>query len=136
MRAYVFVNRYCKGIQAGIQAAHAIVELVNEHGDVDPFTMWADHHKTIVVLDGGDHENLNKIAVELGSSGAEIGTFREPGLNHAITAVAVIADEQTMNVIQYIRENQEVLDSELEERYFNDSIATARLIVNTRTHKG
>jgi len=70
MRLYSLTNYYLSSMQKGIQTAHLVSELshmdrVNalgrgKHSPSAQFRKWADHHKTIVVLNGGNSASLRK----------------------------------------------------------------------------
>lgn len=70
MRTYTIVNMYMQGIHAGIQSAHIIAEMaanasnaVDSPDDPTPktFYRWAEHEKTLIVLNGGSNQNLRKM---------------------------------------------------------------------------
>lgn len=97
MKVYVLVNQYMMGIQAGIQALHAVSHMWVLHHQTKSYDLvkWQDWHKTVILLNGGGHNQLfnyyNDIK-ELEFSN-HYGLAREDdGLNNAITAVAVLAD--------------------------------------------
>ena len=113
MRAYFFVNSALSGIQKGIQMAHCVAEMANkaaiveswprEAQDADPeatqkyltYVDWFTDHKTIIVLEGGFHQNLKEIryAFEMGFDFKETGTREESPFPWA----AFSEDEETMN---------------------------------------
>lgn len=101
MKNYVFVNRYCKGIQAGIQAAHAVAELSKI--DTDDYYDWATNHRTLILLDGGDHNQLEEIGTKLTNYSVDFGLFREEGLNDSITAISFVANEDVMEAMHRIK---------------------------------
>lgn len=98
MKGYIFVNRYCKGIQAGIQGAHAILRLARNGGE--SFQKWLNEHETIVILSAASHDHLEAIEARLKEIGGveDIQSFTEEGLRDSLTAVAFIGDEQLMAV--------------------------------------
>ena len=60
MRAYYFGNFYLSSIQQGIQAGHVTHELFVKYPDRhipasqgDRLWEWAEHHKTMILLNGG-----------------------------------------------------------------------------------
>lgn len=105
MIAYVLCNQYLAGIHTGIQGGHAVEQMwgkyVGEYdatGRKDPNTMltlltFSRHFKTFVFLNGGDHEMLcqfEDFLIQNGNLRVPFCAFREPGLNNAVTAVAVL----------------------------------------------
>lgn len=118
-RLYSFVNGlYMKEIQWGLQTAHATAELFNSveenrylFGNTDAcyraVRNWSEHHKTIIILDGGPvGELLNKFAllqkVYLQTDfHIPFAYFNEDSysLNEAITSVVCVVPEQYYNAI-------------------------------------
>ncbi len=107
MRFYSFTNLYTPGIHAGIQTAHAIHEMISKYypraGEsaavdqkIEVLNDWLVNHKTIIVLNGGYHDNLNRIYRELTQISADLGLplirWRESreALNGATTAVGIV----------------------------------------------
>jgi hypothetical protein len=97
------VNQYLSGAHIGIQTAHIVANLfVDYRGDGDLFE-WANEHQTIICLNGGDHENLNKIHEELIETDFVCSIFSEPGLNGSFTAVGVIVSEKVYELAAQMR---------------------------------
>ena len=69
LRLYTFINYYLSPIQAGIQSAHLVHELFNEYeltsstprADGKSIIDWSADHKTIIVLNGGNHKSLMEL---------------------------------------------------------------------------
>lgn len=106
-RLYSFVNYYLSSIQQGIQTGHAAVELVRKYTmgcpnnkDARMVGEWADEHKTFVVLNGGNCENLLEVIRNVDDSDLPWTYFREDevSLGGLITAVGVIVPENLYNV--------------------------------------
>lgn len=106
MRLYSFVNaNYLKHVQHGLQTAHAIAELYEKYGFYDSLVQsktlrtWAKNHRTIIILDGGDCEDLSDIHHFFDSHVQDLklpfAYFHENrrSLNNALTAVAVVVPE-------------------------------------------
>lgn len=102
MIGYVFVNSKMSGINAGIQALHGMVELSQQSDTVD-YDQWAQGFKTVVLLNGGSHQNLELLADEIANYCVPVGVFREVDVNDAITAVAVVANAEIMECIEDIK---------------------------------
>lgn len=109
-RMYCIVNQYISGIHAGIQSAHAIVELMeaynrpaNTSEELDAHYLlkcWREKDKTIIVLNGGYQSVLQDFLTQVKSVGdLPVGAFREEweALNGALTAVAVVLPEYIYN---------------------------------------
>jgi hypothetical protein len=112
LRMYFFVAYNLSPIQQGIQAGHAAIQYVMEHGHTQEFKDWYINNKTWIILNGGttrysgegsDLENgtLNKIAYELLLHNINYAIFHEPDLNYALTAVCFIADERVWDKEKY-----------------------------------
>ena len=108
-RSYFFNNFYVAGIRTGIQAGHAVdemwLELVEhlEAGTLDETKQnwlvilkeFAKTDKTFVVLNGGDHQQLQDLIALLTENNDYPWSFAtEPGLNDAITSVRVVLPER------------------------------------------
>lgn len=109
-RMYCIVNQYISGIHAGIQSAHAIVELIEaynrpantpEESDAHYLLKcWREKDKTIIVLNGGYQSVLEDFLEQAKS----LQTYPVAGwceerkaLNGAMTAVAVVLPEFIYN---------------------------------------
>ncbi len=103
LRLYSFVNFYLSSIQQGIQTAHAAVDLVMSYRcysgeQTEKSKMvdeWANLHKTMIVLNGGNNDSLEKIFWAAKNSGYPWAEFREdgPSLGSIRTCVAVVVPE-------------------------------------------
>lgn len=104
LRLYSFVNFYLSSIQQGIQTAHAAVDLMMNYrcysGERTKNSAlceeWANLHKTMIVLNGGNNESLEKIFWAAKNSGYPWAEFREdgPSLGSIRTCVAVVVPEK------------------------------------------
>lgn len=77
MRLYSFVNFYLSSIQQGIQTAHCVSNLFAEcEGSKTPAGRvlydWAENHKTIITLNGGNNQSILEAHQVLVSYGAEL----------------------------------------------------------------
>ena len=116
-RLYFFNNMYMKGIQAGIQAGHAAVDLVDDYRDNKDVRDWARNHKTFIILNGGDHTNLINIMTYLDTQCPKVpsSVFTEPGLDNAITSIAVLVPEKVYEHAAVLRENDVAHDASIPE---------------------
>ena len=105
---------YVSGIHTGIQAGHAAEEMWVYYTDLvlmadqrTPITVRAQaalghlrefgrNHKTWILLNGGGHPELEDLASFFAASDHNypMSSFREPGLNYAITAVRIVVPER------------------------------------------
>lgn len=97
MKVYVLVNQYMVGIQAGIQALHAVSAMWNIADLRDTkLTEWENEHKTVILLNGGGQTSLKdflrKIEYTLSTDWGI--ACEDEGLNHAMTALAFLADPE------------------------------------------
>jgi hypothetical protein len=114
LRMYCLVMYNISPIQQGIQAGHAIVELSREGVPITDkpwpnhsYKEWAEHWKTIMILNGGtslEADQLHKVKAphiaEIGSMqrhretledfGIPYGAFYEPDLNFSLSALAFV----------------------------------------------
>lgn len=106
MRFYAAGNYYLSSIQQGIQAAHALGEMVAKYTDDFPeentaVTMfeWLNNHKTMVLLNGGNHAALNDLYTLLTdprNTEFPVSKFHEDeqSLAGMLTCVAIILPER------------------------------------------
>lgn len=108
MQACIFTNMYLSGIHTGIQGGHAVDQMwlkyvkPTGHAPTDTFNAkmleilieFSDNHKTFILLNGGEHQNLEALHGLMAKLDLPYQKFEEPGLNNAITAVAIILPER------------------------------------------
>lgn len=108
MRAISLTNRWLSGIQKGLQTGHALVELsmlAREYegkAAANLYETWATDHKTLIVLDGGSHQDLMDFYAFLVSIRHSIGNdliysyFKEDAdsLSCAMTSVVVVISDR------------------------------------------
>lgn len=142
MKLYCLTNMYCNGIQAGIQAFHAGIRLVKEYENdtcsgsyySTMINEWYNDHETIVVLNAGDHSSLLAYH-DLLSQQASIpyAKFNEPGLNHALTSIAVLCTEEMVEDMKTMRSGDLMLKLELAKQYSPNTYAVLEAISSMRT---
>ena len=93
-KMYVLVERHLSAIDKGIQAGHAIAEYCNKYTDYEDFKQWVDKDKTIVLLNGGSVNDLEKIHRTLTDNDINVAVFWEEDLAYINTAICFIADER------------------------------------------
>lgn len=104
MKAYTFINSYVCGIQVGIQAGHAIVELMDNWANHKDVAEWARHHKTFVWLDGGDSDNMQEILNTIVKADVAYEFFLEPGLGNVTTAITVVPNAELVELANQVRQ--------------------------------
>lgn len=97
---YVLVNSILSTMQKGVQAAHAVAELGYICHDDPQFIEWFNHHRTIVILEGGGFQDMDERLLEICRVSQERITkkplcwsfFREDKntFNDQVSAIAVI----------------------------------------------
>ena len=102
MRLYVFSNMYLSPIQHGIQGLHAMGEMTLKYSTSSRpgkrFRKWLKDHKTVIVLKSGYSSTLSEIEcalaeIALDDPSVPFASFREEGLENALTSVAVVLNE-------------------------------------------
>lgn len=97
-RLYVLANSYLSGLQKGLQTAHLVGDMSVEFAMNATFDAWVKEHKTIIILEGGNHDMIKKhkslfdtVSIELPS-----GIFYEDegSLNNAATVTGIIMPDQ------------------------------------------
>ena len=109
MRFYSFTNAlYMSPLQLGLQTGHCIAEMSQINKGKLMFDEWAQEHKTIIILDGGNNASLNSIFEFLNSSDNTIypvAKFNEDeqSLNGAITSVGIVLPEEIYETARFVR---------------------------------
>lgn len=126
-RMYFFVPYNISEIQKGIQAGHAAIQYVVEHGHSKEFRDFYINSKTWIILNGGttrysqeDCGSMNQIAESLFDNGIPYTLFQEPDLNNALSAICFLADERVWDKEKY--PDFEDYDGELEYQEWFDSV--------------
>lgn len=113
MKLYLLVNSYCTGKQAYIQAMHAGFDLLMKYHDdstygtkcVDMITDWYNNHKTVVVLNAGNSDMLHYYETILDAQQTvPYDVFCEPGLDGAMTAIAILASTEMVEDMKHMRD--------------------------------
>ena len=117
MRAYFWGNMYLSSIQQGIQPLHCVSEMFMKYEGVggearqktDMLYSWAKDYKTVVVLNAGEGEKLERLWAIFDSHDhpypwAHWNESRE-ALNGAITSVGIILPERVYEGAREIKKN-------------------------------
>jgi len=111
-RAYFWGNYYLSSIQQGIQALHCLGEMFvkysEEHDECEDMLYdWADHYKTVVVLNGGDSNDLMQLTANMAVDGNDLpwASWAEDyrSLKNAVTCVGIIVDERIIANVDEVR---------------------------------
>jgi hypothetical protein len=133
MRLYTFTNFYLSSIQQGIQSAHCLHDLFlnynNPNQEADHILLtWAEYHKTMIVLNGGDSLSLAELYAELLPLATDreypIGTFSEDArsLNNALTCVGIVLPASVYEI--------DLRDEPIPPLTYNDTDVKIREILN------
>ena len=93
-RMYCLVLRQLSPIQKGVQSAHACMEYASKYKHSDDFNQYVAIDKTLIMLDGGISQELERIKETLISNDIDFASFNEPDINDCITCVCFLANEQ------------------------------------------
>ena len=113
MRAYFFGNYYLSSIQQGIQAAHCLAEmfvLYTSGQTAHRLHTWAQEHKTMILLNGGNDAELREKYNTLQFLCSELqypcAIFTEDvdSLNCACTCVGFVVPEKIYKYNEYERD--------------------------------
>lgn len=102
LKAYSLVNSYCKGIQAGIQAAHSQSEMIIKELESDDLKLNNDLHiwrenPVMILKRGGDCAQLKHLLKMCTIANYPFGAFWEDGLDGALTSITILLpDVKTM----------------------------------------
>lgn len=118
LRCYTFTNFMLSSIQQGIQSGHAMVELFNKYHldnglqvQQDMLRDWAQNHKTLVCLNGGNADDVRDIkgffdiGHQRGQNAYPYAAFfeDEASLDGALTSVAVILPARIFDAAAALR---------------------------------
>lgn len=110
---YILVPYNISPIQQGIQAGHAVEQYRVKYPDDKVYEDYVKNWKTWMVMNGGTTNSnrdldtciavgtLNQDLDTLSDAGIQVGTFIEPDLNDALTAVCFVCDERVFNKTDY-----------------------------------
>lgn len=93
-RMYSIAMRHLSGIDKGIQSWHAGQEYANKYGLTKEFRQWAMQDKTIIILQAGTTDALERTMKKLSKLGINVASFKEPDFGNTITAITFVADER------------------------------------------
>lgn len=93
-RMYAIAMRHLSGIQKGIQSWHAGQHYANKYGDTKEFQQWAKHDETVIILEAGTTDMLQRTVAKLRKRGVKVAEFKEPDLGNVTTAIAFVLDER------------------------------------------
>jgi hypothetical protein len=105
-KLYSFVNFYLSDIQRGLQTAHVVNEFAKKYSiwanresvsEVSQYVDWATLGQTLVLLNGGNHEDLltKWMMFDNKRNRYPWSYFREDqSLNRSLTAVGIILPEK------------------------------------------
>lgn len=113
-RRYTIFNLYIRGSNQSPQACHGFMELVKKLPTMTPeaaalYNRWANDSMIEIMLQGGYHEELEKMASALSRiPGLPSAKFNESieALNGACTVVTFVASEQIVQAVNYCRGNR------------------------------
>jgi hypothetical protein len=107
LRAYTFTNFYLNSVAQGIQPAHCLVDMVMHYNArfpdavaTDVLNEWANKHKTMICLNGGNHRGIldvwEKIEHLGNHCGLPVGKFHEDedSLGGLMTCCGIVVPEQ------------------------------------------
>jgi len=127
LRFYTFVNFYLSSLQQGLQSGHCIHELFlkyrpEDSDDTNEFAPapksskeeervydWAEYHKTMIILNGGAHEDILAKYEFLENNAAEL-SFPAPydafcedqySLGGLMTCVGIVVPEEIFDAVNY-----------------------------------
>jgi hypothetical protein len=113
MRLYSFTNYYLSPLQQGLQTAHCVAEIFSKYAHYSASykhidtNIWANHHKTIIILNGGNQESLNGL-VSVFADDANPYAWAdfhedEQSLNNCLTCVSIVLPESIYTAAELIR---------------------------------
>lgn len=114
-RCYTFGVYYLSSIQQGIQAAHAIADMMARYADKDTperelIMKWAREDKTMICLNAGNHKSLLEIAETFEKSKYPCALFQESydDLGSIYTCLAVVLTEPVYTAAAYLKTEYDI----------------------------
>lgn len=118
-RFYGFGNYYLSSLQQGLQSAHCIADMFvkyrKENLPQETVYEWAQNHKTMVLLNGGNSltlSEIHKFFIELKDLGMDLpfSLFHEDeqSLNGALTYVGIVVPSEIYEFSAAIRCGEKV----------------------------
>lgn len=89
-KLYVLARRDLSIPQQGVQAGHALAQLVYRHFHDRRIKEWHEHYVTMIYLGVRDEEQLKQYALRLSDAQVVTELFVEPDMNNQATALAVM----------------------------------------------
>ena len=96
-RMYYLILRHLSGINKAVQTSHTSIEYAVKYMVNNDFQKYATIDKTIVMLDGGTHQEMVELQKMLEDNGINNTYFTEPDVNDAMTAICFLVDERLFN---------------------------------------
>lgn len=127
MRFYGFGNYYLSSLQQGLQAGHAAVDLAmkcyatkRDTNSWDQYRDWAENHKTMVLLNGGNSADLQELFEFLDSEDNPYPYVKfhedDVSLNGALTYVGTVLPEKIYDTAARLRRERDYFYSVNEEK--------------------
>ena len=96
-RMYCLAERHLSPVQKAIQSAHAIVDFIGYTTPADEHAMaiaqWMDKDKTIIILDGGNSDDMETDLAILKDHNISFAEFHEPDMGGFRTAICFLAND-------------------------------------------
>lgn len=116
-RAYFWGNFYLSSIQQGIQALHTLGNMFvnfpfDETATSDDAHLirhnilmdWAANHKTVVIMNGGDSNDLAAIReIVFAQERFPCAYFDEEGISDALTCIGIVVDDTIVRHVDEVR---------------------------------
>lgn len=100
-RMYCILLRHLSGINKAVQANHSNIEYIWVYRNEKYLENYILEDKTMIMLDGGTHQDMVEIHRILEEADINHTYFIEPDLNNCMTAITVVADERVWDRINY-----------------------------------
>lgn len=108
-RMYVLSLRHLSPINKACQGIHSSLEYANKYHDDPEYRKYIEVDKTLIMVDGGTHQDMVEIHRQFDEVGIKHSYFIEPDLSNCFTAITVIADERVWDK-KYFQSYQEYYD--------------------------
>lgn len=102
-RMYCLVLKQLSSIDKGIQCAHACTEYTNLYQDTDEFQEFIKESKTLIMLNGGNYNDMMGIKKILEGRNINYSIFYEEDLNNLITSICFLAEDKIWDKNNYLK---------------------------------
>lgn len=92
-RMYFLILRHLSGVNKAVQSSHSSFEYSLKYINNEDFIKYAANDKTIIMLDGGTHQDMVESQKILEENGINHAYFLEPDINNSMTSICFLVED-------------------------------------------